>query len=223
MNWRERWARLSGRERQLIIAAAGVLGLLLLRYLVISPFMAYRENLQDDIASYRERLENATAYLARAGDIAQQREQLRARVEQVRSQLIPGDTPTLAAANLQNTLHGLAGERGVEIQSTQVMRDETVGDFRRVAVRITVTGELKGLAEFLGALEHGPQRVSIPFLEIGRRGVVLRGKGGRTLSATIEVSAFLREGGTAAKAPGEGDQTPPSDEGETPSPEGAAS
>jgi len=218
MKWREQWARLSARERQLIIAAVGVLGLLLLRYLVISPFMTYRGNLQEEIEMHRERLENATAYLARAGDIAQQREQLHARFEQVRAQLIPGDTPTLAAANLQNTLHGLASERSVEIQSTQVMRDETVGDFRRVAVRITVTSELKGLADFLGALEHGQQRVSIPFLEIGRRGAVLRGKSGRALSATIEVSAFLRDTGAAPKEPAT-DQAEPSGAPPQPTPE----
>ena len=90
----------------------------------------------------------------------------------------PGDTPTLAAANLQNTLHSLAGEKGVEIQSTQVMRDDAVGDFRRIAVRITVTGDLKQVADFLAGVEHGPTRVLIPFLEISRRGAALRGKSG---------------------------------------------
>ena len=202
MSWRERWARRSTRERRLIVMAGGVLALLLARTLVVGPFMAYRENLLDEIAAHRERLDNASAYLARAGDIARQREQLHGRFQQVRAQLVPGDTPTLAAASLQNTLHGLATEKGVEIQSTQVMRDETVGSFRRVAVRITVTGELKGLAEFLASLEYGPQRVQIPFLEISRRGAVLRGKGARALSATIEVSAFLQSAEGAAKADG---------------------
>jgi Tfp pilus assembly protein PilO len=110
----------------------------------------------------------------------------------VHAQLVPGDTPTLAAANLQNTLHSLANEKGVEIQSTQVMRDDAVGDFRRIAVRITITGDLKQLADFLAGVEHGQTRVTIPFLEISRRGAVLRGKTARALSATIEVTAFLQ-------------------------------
>jgi len=206
MNWRERWARFSARERRLIGAAGGVLGLFLVHLTVISPFLSYRQDLQDEITGHREKIENGKAYLARTADITRQRDQLQKLYQQVHAQLVPGDTPTLAAANLQNTLHSLAGEKGVEIQSTQVMRDDAVGEFRRIAVRITVTGDLKQVADFLAGVEHGPTRVLIPFLEISRRGAALRGKTARALSATIEVTAFLQgaaaapAGGDAAKA-----------------------
>jgi Tfp pilus assembly protein PilO len=200
MNWRARWAAFSVRERQLIGAAGGVFGLFLVHLLVISPFLSYRQDLQDEITGHREKIENGQAYLARTADITRQREQLQKLYQQVHAQLVPGDTPTLAAANLQNTLHSLAGEKGVEIQSTQVMRDDTVGEFRRIAVRITVTGDLKQVADFLAGVEHGPTRVLIPFLEISRRGAVLRGKAARALSATIEVTAFLQGAATQAGA-----------------------
>lgn len=192
MNWRERWNQFSARERRLIGAAGGVLGLFLVHLLVISPFLSYRQDLQDEIVAHREKLENAQSYLARTADITRQREQLQKLYQQVHAQLVPGDTPTLAAANLQNVLHSLAGEKGVEIQSTQVMRDDAVGEFRRIAVRITVTGELKQVADFLAGMEHGQTRVLVPFIEISRRGAVLRGKAARALSATIEVTAFLQ-------------------------------
>jgi len=200
MTLRERWARFSPRERRLIGAAGGVLGLFLVYQLLVSPFLSYRQDLQDEITAHREQLENGKAYLTRTADLTRQRDQLQKMFQQVRSQLVPGDTPTLAAANLQNTLHSLATDKGVEIQSTQVMRDDTVGDFRRVAVRITVTGDLKPLADFLAGLEHGPTRVAIPFLEISRRGAVLRGKAARALSATIEVNAILQPPQTGAGA-----------------------
>jgi general secretion pathway protein M len=199
MTLRERWSAFSARERRLIGAAGGVLGLFLVHLLVISPFLSYRQDLQDEIAGHREKIENGKAYLARTADITRQREQLQKLYQQVHAQLVPGDTPTLAAANLQNTLHSLAGEKGVESQSTQVMRDDTVGDFRRIAVRITVTGDLKPVADFLASVEHGPTRVLIPFLEISRRGAVLRGKAARALSATIEVTAFLQGAAEGAK------------------------
>ena len=236
MNWRERWARFSARERRLIGAAGGVLGLFVVHLLVISPFLSYRQDLQDEIAAHRDKIENGKAYLARTADITRQREQLQKMYQLVHAQLVPGDTPTLAAANLQNTLHSLAGEKGVEIQSTQVMRDDAVGEFRRIAVRITVTGEVKQVADFLAGMEHGQTRVLIPFLEISRRGAVLRGKAARALSATIEVTAFLQgapatqdaaatrggQNGAAGGAPGAGgakDGGAPPDA--APKPEGA--
>jgi Tfp pilus assembly protein PilO len=192
MNWRLWWSRLSSRERTLIGAAGAVLGLALVRFLIVSPFLAYRESLRDEIVSHREMLQNDQAYLARASEVTKHLEALRTRYREIHGQLIPGDTPTLAAAALQDTLHQLASEKGISIQSTQVMREETVGEFRRIAVRLTVTGELKQLAEFLAAVEYGPKRFSIPFLEISRRGAVLRGQSQRALAATIEVNAFLQ-------------------------------
>lgn len=201
MTWRERWDRFSPRERRLIGAAAGVAALFLVHLLVISPFLSYRQDLQDEIVAHQERIENGQAYLARTADLTRQRDQFAKAFQQVKTQLVPGDTPTLAAANLQTVLHNLAGEKGVEIQSTQVMRDDTVGDFRRIAVRITVTGDLKQLADFLVAAEYGNTRVSIPFLEISRRGAALRGKAARALSATIEVTAFLQGAEAAAEKP----------------------
>jgi general secretion pathway protein M len=220
MNWRERWARFNPRERRLIGAAGGVLVLFLVHLLVISPFLSYRQDLQDEIAGHRDQLENGRTYLARTADLTRQREQLQKMFQQVRSQLVPGDTPTLAAANLQNTLHSLATDKGVEIQSTQVMRDDAVGDFRRIAVRITVTGDLKPLADFLAGVEHGQTRVAIPFLEISRRGAVLRGKAARALSATIEVNAFLQ--GAQAAAAGGAPAKPAADAAEPAPPVGGA-
>ncbi|MBI3769317.1 MAG: type II secretion system protein M [Deltaproteobacteria bacterium] len=216
MNWRERWERLSGRERTLIGAAGVVLALLLVRFLIVSPFLAYRESLRDEIAAHRELLQSDHAYLARSTDVAHHLEMLRARYAEVRAQLVPGDTPTLAAASLQDTLHSLAAEKGINVQSTQVMREETLGEFRRIAVRITVSGELRQLAEFLFGVEFGPQRLSIPFLEISRRGAVLRGQSARALAATIEVNAFLQgsDKGDAKIEPAEA--TAPSDAGATP-------
>ncbi len=214
MNWRAQWERLSGRERTLIGAAGVVLALLLVRFLIISPFLAYREALQDEIVSHRDLLQNDHAYLARSTDVAHHLEALRARYREVHAQLVPGDTPTLAAASLQDTLHSLAAEKGINVQSTQVMREETIGDFRRIAVRITAAGELRQLAEFLAGVEFGQRRLSISFLEITRRGAVLRGQSARALAATIEVSAFLQGGekgdakAATATAPAAGDGEP---------------
>jgi len=49
-----------------------------------------------------------------------------------------------------------------------------------------------GTGAILAAVEYGPKRFSIPFLEVSRRGAVLRGQSQRALAATVEVNAFLQ-------------------------------
>ena len=62
------------------------------------------------------------------------------------------------------------------MQSTQVMKEEAVDPFRKVAVRLTLSGELKPFAELVSGLEYG-QQLAIPFVEVNRRGAVPGAKG----------------------------------------------
>ena len=80
----------------------------------------------------------------------------------------------------------------MSLQTTQVMKDEAVGSFRKVSLRITASAELRHLAEFLTDLEFGQLRVSIPFIELNRRGGVRVGNSGRSVSATLEVSGIVQ-------------------------------
>src|SRR5205823_2542049 len=80
------------------------------------------------------------------------------------------------------------------------------------------SGELKPFAELVSGLEYGPQQLSIPFVELSRRGAVAGAKGPRTLQATVEVSGYL-QGEQAAKvepepAEGEGEAGAGTAEGE---------
>src|SRR5437016_1674041 len=90
----------------------------------------------------------------------------------------------------------------------------------------TTAGELKPCSEMLAGLEYGAQQLTIPFLEVSRRGAVAGAKGPRTLSATVEVSGYLlgEEAAKPAEAEaGEGElETPPgAAEAENPPAEGA--
>src|SRR5262245_66510851 len=70
------------------------------------------------------------------------------------------------------------------------MKEEAVDPYRKVAVRLTLSGELKPFAELVSGLEFG-QQLAIPFVEVNRRGAVPGAKGPRTLSATLEVTGFV--------------------------------
>jgi hypothetical protein len=91
-----------------------------------------------------------------------------------------------------------------------MLKEELAEPFHKVGLRLTLSGELKPFAEFITGLEYGPQQVSIPFLEVSRRGAVPGAKGPRTLSATVEVTGYLLasekpKGAEGEAAEGEGE------------------
>ena len=181
----------SARDRRIIAGVGIAVGLSLAYVAVVEPLRGYRRRVAEEISEGHDRLERAARFVAAVDTLRAERAELKKRLAEAQGRLLPGDTGTLAAAALQERANTLASEKGVSILSTQVMREEAADPFRKVAVRLTLSAELKPFGELLSGLEYGPQQLSIPFVEVSRRGAVPGAKGPRLLSATVEVSGYL--------------------------------
>jgi hypothetical protein len=202
----QHWYAGHSRRDQRIIAGVLVLAVVCLAYLWgWVPLRDYRQTVADEIAEGQDRLDRAARVLGSADTLAAERESLEKRLKQSRGRLLPGRGGTLGAAALQERTNSLAAEKGITVQSTQVMnqpKEDAPEPYRRVSVRLTLSGELKPFAELVSALEY-EQQLALPVVEVNRRGAVPGAKGPRTLSATVEVTGFVLS--ENAKA----DETPP--------------
>jgi type II secretory pathway component PulM len=219
----QRWyATHPQRDRRILAGVAAAIVLSIVYLGVVRPIIDYRHRVTEEIADGQEQLERSARFVAAADQVRAERDELHQRLEQAKKRLLPGSSGTLGAAALQERANAIAAEKGITVQSTQVMKEEPADPFRKVSIRLTLSGELKPFADLLAGLEYGEQQLTIPFLEVSRRGAVAGAKGPRTLSGTVEVSGYLL-GETAKNEPAEGEAEtpPPAAEGETPPAEGA--
>lgn len=189
-NARTWYAGHSQRDQRIILGVIAATVLSLVYVLVVVPVRDFRQGVADEIADGQQQLERSARLVGALDSLRAEREGLKKRLTQARTRLLPGTSGTLGAAALQERANAIASEKGVTVQSTQVMREETMDPYRKVAVRLTLSGELKPFAELLSGLEFGQQLV-IPFMEVTRRGAIAGAKGPRTLSATVEVNGFV--------------------------------
>jgi len=208
MNLRARWEQVrrwyaarSSREQGLVLMACGLGVVSILYYAAVVPVIAYRKGVAAEIADGLEELERDTKFLGAIDTFRAERAEIKKKLDQAKTRLLPGTNGTLGAAALQERANAVANEKGISVQSTQVMREESAAPYKKVALRLTLSGEPKPLAEFLSAIEYGHQ-LQVPFLEVTRRGVVPGQKGPRTLQVTVEVSGYVVDG----KRPESGDE-----------------
>ena len=193
-----RWyAGHSVRDQRIIMGVLVFAGICLIYLFGWVPLRDYRQRVAEEIADGQDQLARASRSLGAADSLRAERESLQKRLVQARTRLLPGRGGTLGAAALQERANSIASEKGITVQSTQVMKEEAVDPYRKVAVRLTLSGELKPFAELVSGLEYG-QQLAIPFVEVNRRGAAPGAKGPRTLSATLEVTGFVL--GEQAKA-----------------------
>ena len=228
------WARLQGwyaghsqRDQRIILGVLSFAAICVVYLYGVVPLREYRQRVSDEIAEGREQLSRSARVLGSADSLRAERGELEKRLKQTRTHLLPGRGGTLGAAALQERTNSLAAEKGVTVQSTQVMKEEALDPYRKVSVRLTLSGELKPFAELMSGLEYD-QQLAIPFVEANRRGAVPGAKGPRTIQATVEVTGFVlgeeakgeegapAEGAEAAETVAEGSTTT------TTPPEGAA-
>jgi len=205
---RELWAAFlrwyearTDRERSILVGGGIVAALLLGYFAVIEPLLNLRADLATQIAERHAQLESEARLVTRAAALRSERDALRQRLKLEKEKLLPGESVNLARAALQERLNALASEKHVTVQSVQDLKDEPADPFVRVAVRLTVSGEIRPLSEMLAALEFGKTQISIPFIEMNRRGAVPGAKGPRPLSATIEASGFILSPAAAEARP----------------------
>ena len=203
MTLRERWAAFSPRERALIAGAVLATVLVLVRYSPLGSLANFSWGGSDDDRWVQVRkIENYHKILGRADSVQSNSVVLKQRYDQAQQRLISGETPTQIGAELQGRLSSLATEAGLNVLSSQILKEEEVEGFRRVGVRLTLSGELSGVARMLSSIESGDVDVAVTLLEINRKlGATRRPTTARTpttiaqapLTATLEVKTFMRQ------------------------------
>ncbi len=203
MRLKQFWQRLSARERVLAGAALLALLLLLVRYGIVEPYLAYTARLEEEIEQEVQRVAKMQRQRGRREQIATQVNVLRQRFQETRQRLIPGGTPALASAHLQERIQTLASQRGLEVVTTQVMRDEALGEFRKIAVQVTLRGELPAVADFVSGVEYGDWLLAVTTLEVrSTYNLRVRPKEGprNPLTITLEVGGVMQGAETPVAA-----------------------
>lgn len=88
--------------------------------------------------------------------------------EQIQKRLLPGETPQLGAANLQDIVKRLAEKNGLSIRSFRNLEPKEVGSFRRVPVQIELNplSSMKDLTQFLYEIEHQDRAIMITEMDL---------------------------------------------------------
>jgi general secretion pathway protein M len=193
------WQRFSAREQLLAGVAGLALLLVLVRYGVISPYLDYTKSLEEEIDQDWQRVFKMERQSTRTGKVEERLTLLQQRFQTVRQKLIPGATPSVAAANLQERVRTLASQSGLDLVTTQVMRDEAVGEFRKATVQVTLRGELPAVADFLAGVEYGDWRLTVSSLEVRSTYAPRLAQAGNRgpLTITLEVSGIMQGAETA--------------------------
>jgi Tfp pilus assembly protein PilO len=189
---------LSRRERRLI-GLALVTALVIGGYVwLIEPQLSHFRGIREErIPAQEQVLAKRKALISQRSAYSEQLDEVTRAVDQAVTRLLPGNTPPLAASELQKLVKDLAGEANVEVKSERILAPVERGELLEIPVEITVSGGIRELVTLLYRLEGSTKILTLQDLKVR----VISVSQTKDLLTTLTVSGFIIP---SAPAPKEG-------------------
>ncbi len=181
----------TGRRGQALAAAILLLVLGLAGFGAVAPIVGWYQDRQD-------RLQDRRVIAVRMAALAATAPALQRAVEAAGAEG-PGHRATfavssdaVAGAALQQRVQDLVTQAGATMASAEALQSEAAGPFRRIGVRVTVSGTWPVLVSLLAAIDEAAPRMLVGDLQLQPTQAITARSGGaaKPLDATFTVSAF---------------------------------
>ena len=156
----------------------------------IEPLAEAKKEADQEIAKNQALLQKYAEVLQNRKSVEESLERTAKVGEEIQKRLIPGETPQLGAANLQDSVKRLAEKNNVAIRSFRNLDPKDVGVFRRIAVQIEFNplSSMQSLTQFLYELEHQDKEILISEIDL----LVFNPRMPNTLQGSMIITGYMK-------------------------------
>jgi len=150
----------------------------------------------EDILLKQKQIAKYQQVLQARGDLEKQVETLEKTLKKRESELFAGETPAIAAADIQKVLQEIAQRSQVEIKTVRVLKPEEVGNryYLNIPVQLNINGTIRHLKDFFYRIMVSPKCLTVK--KVGLRVLRRRRSSIDTIRADITVYGFLKKSGS---------------------------
>jgi len=178
----------TGRRGQALAVAILLLVLALAGFGAVAPAVGWYQDRQERLGGRRMVAARMAALAVTAP--ALQRAVEAAGVEgPARRATFDASSDAVAGAALQQRVQDLVTQAGATMASAEALQSEAAGPFRRIGVRVTVSGTWPVLVSLLAAIDQAAPRMLVGDLQMQPTQAITTGVA-KPLDATFTVSAF---------------------------------
>ena len=134
----------------------------------ILPTVEAARKAEEEIALKKKVLLKYEEYLNNRKVIEEELDRTVKRSEGIQQRFLPGDTPQLGAASLQEIVKRLSEKNGIGIRSFRILEPKEIDSFRRVSLQIDFnpTNSMLSLGQFMNDVEHHEKDLMISEMDL---------------------------------------------------------
>ena len=162
------WKKMRRERRTMLVLLVLAVVLILAYQLALVPLVESQRNVRQDLALKKKLLDRYEDYIKSGKDMDEELNQRVQQVEAIQARLLPGETPQINAANLQEILRKLSEKNGIQIRSFRIGEPKETNFYLRipVTIEVTPTKSMAALSYFLYDIESDEKLLVISDLDV---------------------------------------------------------
>lgn len=160
------WQRLSQRERGLVFLTGAIVLFFIGKMAIATPLLERRATIKGQLESQPQLLQKNLRYLSQKDSLLAALAAARNQIKSIEPALLTGDTPSVTASDLQETVQSLATREGTQVITTRVLNPEPSGSFSKIAIQMEIGGQVQQLASLIRGIESASKLLVIDEINV---------------------------------------------------------
>jgi hypothetical protein len=155
-------------QKKLFWGLIGVTMLILIYALGILPLVEAKKKAEEKIALNKKVLSKYEEYLSNRKTVEEELNRIVKEHGEAQKRLLPGETPQLGAAALQEIVKRLSEKNGIAIRSFRILEPKESSPYRKVSIQIEFnpTNSMLSLGQFIYDIEHHEKELLVSEMDL---------------------------------------------------------
>jgi len=184
-------------QKKALWVIAGIAICVLIYVFALVPLLEAAKKTEEEIALKKRTILKYKEFLQNRKAVEEELERTLKQYEEARERLLPGETPQIGAASLQEIVKGLSEKNGIAIRSFRMLEPKEMDSFRKISIQVDFNpiSSVLSLGQFIYDIEHHQKELMISEMDL----LVFNIRMPNSVQGSMVVSGLMKGGKTKEK------------------------
>ena len=184
-------------QKKALWVIAGIAICVLIYVFALVPLLEAAKKTEEEIALKKRTILKYKEFLQNRKAVEEELDRTLKQYEEARERLLPGETPQIGAASLQEIVKGLSEKNGIAIRSFRMLEPKEMDSFRKISIQVDFNpiSSVLSLGQFIYDIEHHQKELMISEMDL----LVFNIRMPNSVQGSMVVSGLMKGGKTKEK------------------------
>jgi hypothetical protein len=155
-------------QKKVLWVIMGIAICILIYAFGVLPLFEAAKKAEEEIALKKRTILKYRDYLQNRKTVEEELDRTLKQYEEARERLLPGETPQIGSASLQEIAKGLSEKNGIAIRSFRMLEPKEIDSYRKISIQVDFNpiNSMSSLGQFIYDIEHNQKELMISEMDL---------------------------------------------------------